>query len=163
MGVASSSQKSSEGDHFVQIINPSKAKALKDLDGATGVVISSRARALKSISFDALWENFLNSSTTSFALTQSEITSLLTESIATVDISDGTKIDAAAVALDIKTYVSLVEELSEKDTAKTIDFMAVCSSVLLLSGKLIISNAFVSYFNSYHTVILLTTMTPRNH
>ena len=133
MGVTASSQQTPEGEHFSYLINPAKAKEpTKGPNKPGAVLINNRAKVLKALSFEKLWENFLNGSSASFALTQAEATSLILDSIPEQDI-DGTKIDRSSVAAEVKAYITLIEELSSGDLLKTIDFMSLCSSVLFLS------------------------------
>mmetsp|Transcript_2988 Transcript_2988/g.4618 ORF Transcript_2988/g.4618 Transcript_2988/m.4618 type:complete len:185 (+) Transcript_2988:152-706(+) len=135
MGITSSTQQSQEGEHFNQLINPSRIKSVDGIPGkGAALTISPRARILKMVSFNKLWDNFLDGTTSSFALTQAEATSLLIESVDSEDPLDGTKVDMSAVEKDVKSFISLLEELSPKESAKTVDFMSLCSSVLLLSG-----------------------------
>ena len=84
------------------------------------------------MSFDALWNNFINGSAASFALTQAEASSLLLDCIVG-DNNVNNKTDTKSVEEDIKDFIMLVEELSVGDMSKTIDFMSLCSSILFLS------------------------------
>lgn len=131
MGIASSTQQPAQGEHFNQIINPGKAKDSVKTPGGKAS-ISSRATILRRVPFDALWTNFVDGSASSFALTQAEATSLLNQSIPTED-TEGKKVDPNLFESEIKNYITLVEELSQGENSKTIDFMSLCSSVLLLS------------------------------
>jgi WD40 repeat protein len=131
MGVSfSSSQQPPEGEHFNQLVNPGK----KDGGSAKlkGSAITARAKVLKRIAFDTLWENFLNGAAESFALTQAEVSSIILESIPPENM-EGVKLDKKLLEKEVKDYIALVEEFSPKETSKTVDFMSLCSSVLLLS------------------------------
>lgn len=130
MGLTSSNQVAPEGEQFNIIINPGRKFDSSKL--VHGVSISPRAKILKMISFSTLWDNFLNSPASSFALTQAEVSSLLLDSI-DFEAHDGSKNDRNQVLKDIKVYIDLLEELSHNSSSKIIDFMAVCSSVLFLS------------------------------
>eukprot|EP01038_Epipyxis_sp_PR26KG_P010144 gene10144-13646_t len=144
MGVTSSSNSPNstplEGEHFSVIIKSAGVGGKKVSGKSSALVpIHSRAAIIKSLSYAILWESFLDSSYETFALTTSETTLLLKESLIRSDIaacSNGNKrqLSESDVNVLVKNYVDLVTELSEKDTNKTFDFMAICSSVLLLSA-----------------------------
>lgn len=137
-----------EGQHYVLLVNPMKAasiaseraKAGSDAGDAGKVEVAARAKVLKILCATKLWENFLDSCANSFALTQAEATALMLDSVLEYSPVDGTKLAFVEGALekDVKAYISLVEELSERDSSansETIDFMSLCSSVLLLSQQ----------------------------
>lgn len=124
MGISmSGNQTKQEGEHYISIINPSKKNVC--------VQINTRAKILKCINCNDLWNNFLDSQASSFALTQSETTSLLKASYSK-EKNEYIEIEIN-IDEDIKNYITLVEELSPKDSSKIIDFMSLCSSILLLS------------------------------
>jgi hypothetical protein len=127
MGLTSSTQQPPEGEHYNLLINPNKNKETT----VKPTRINHRARILKRIPSDALWNTFLNGSTDSFALTQAEATTLLLESV--TQYATANKIEMKTLEGEIKEYITLVEELSTGDMSKTIDFMSLLSSVLLLS------------------------------
>jgi hypothetical protein len=119
MGVTGS--QTQEGDHFHALV---KAKLNE------GFKISPRARILKTVSFSLLWENFLSGVSSSFALTHAEATTLLLDSLPAED-EEGHRVDFAQATNDVKSYLTLVEELSHQGSS--IDVMSLCSSALLLS------------------------------
>ncbi len=160
MGLSNSTLKSGDSnDHFAEIVNPKKiiktiveeddenAFASKPPNSSTSnntyggrcVALDSRASIIKKVEASLLWDNFLKGNYMSFALTQSEVTTLLKKSIK--DANDGNMTDEAKVELDreIASYIELVEELSRKDlgNSKVVDFMAMCSSSLLLTPNTI--------------------------
>jgi hypothetical protein len=160
MGLSSSTQANSDSsDHFSVIVNPKKEKAVvkskeepeknvfatqvqaasmnSGLGGnARCVVLDSRASIIKRIDTKLLWDNFIKGNYMSFALTQSEVTTLLKKSYNDVGMSDEIK---AIIDTEIAGYIELIEELSQKDfgNPKVIDFMAMCSSTLLLANNTI--------------------------
>ena len=109
-------------------------------------MLDARAKILKKVSWEKLWEKFLSSTSTSFALSSSEAAALLRECIAL----DGTSAPASAgsddstVDADIAKYIDMVDALEEQyrlknvkvnmGGAKVVDFMALVSSVLLLGS-----------------------------
>lgn len=130
-----------DGEHFNLLINPPKLRpaaaadpegAVKGPEKARKVSLHQKARLLKRLDFNEVWEGFLQGSASSFALTPSEMQSLLQE-ITTQNPSVKAKTEQAIIDSEIKDYIALVTELSEKDTSKAVDFMAVCSSVLFLN------------------------------
>ena len=156
MGSSSSSATSSaagdraEGDHLFRItesarrtsvLTKNKDDATAESDkGSSNAAITYRARILKLVSHEALWSNFLESPASSFALTFTETSALLTDSIKKSTNSDleGMKpYDSAAIKEAVKSYLELVKELNgsaASSSASVIDFMSLCSSVLLLSN-----------------------------
>ena len=156
MGSSSSSATSSaagdraEGDHLFRItestrrtsvLTKNKDDATAETDrGSSNAAITYRARILKLVSHEALWTNFLESPASSFALTFTETSALLTDSIKKSTNSDleGMKpYDSAAIKEAVKSYLELVKELNgsaASSSASVIDFMSLCSSVLLLSN-----------------------------
>jgi WD40 repeat protein len=92
------------------------------------VALSSQASILRRVSHGALWENFLSSTATSFAVTLSDLGTLLRQSLVSKENSDEEN-------ASVKAYVDLIRDLSEQgDLLQAVDFMAVCSSALLLSS-----------------------------
>lgn len=91
------------------------------------VVLSSRASVLRELSHKSLWENFLLSTATSFAVTLTELATLMRQSVASKENSDHED-------LSIKEYIDLIRDISDQGEVQAVDFMAVCSSVLLLSS-----------------------------
>jgi microtubule-associated protein-like 6 len=85
---------------------------------------------LRIVNFNDVWETFLSGTFTSFALTPAEMQSVLSDAVSNAGKSS---ISKEALNSAIKDYISLVEILSETDTSKVFDVMAVCSSILLLS------------------------------
>ncbi|RYH20674.1 hypothetical protein EON65_22795 [archaeon] len=153
MGIASSNASSSpsgtvgEGEHFNVLVNPGKARIPSSEDAepapasssstvvATKVImLHPKARVLKSVLFEDLWNAFLSSALNSFALTPAELQSLFFDIIhLSPSEKNSNKKEVALLENEVKEYVALLVELSDKDTSKTMDFMAVCSSVLFLS------------------------------
>ena len=154
MGLSSSTVSNNESnDHFAEIVNPKKvvapvreeeedafASTKSDKNNvnkkAHSVCLDVRAGVIKKVDCKLLWENFLKGSYMSFALTQSEATSLLKKSIR--GISDATAVVNSSTDAEIALFIELLEELSEKDfgkNAKVVDFMALCSSTLLLADN----------------------------
>jgi hypothetical protein len=139
-----------EGEHFLRItqttrkqsvieLSRSKENASKsDIKGLSKVEICFKARIVKYVSSDALWKNFLTCSSNSFALTYAEATSLLLDSIKPRNSNSSTEeillSDPKESQAAIDSYIELIKELSVGDTANVIDFMSLCSSVLLLSN-----------------------------
>lgn len=67
------------------------------------------------------------STATSFAITLSDLTTLLRQSLISKENSDEEN-------TLIKDYIDLIRDLSDSSDVQAVDFMAVCSSVLLLSS-----------------------------
>jgi hypothetical protein len=151
MGLSSSTLANSESsDHFAEIVNPKKVQNnVTDREDSVGdssiaskglvrnkirtVRLDSRASLVKKLDCKSLWENFIQGSFMSFALSQSDATCLLKKSLLQ---SNFPLLEASANA-EIASYIELVEELSEKDfvkNSKMIDFMALCSSAMLFSA-----------------------------
>lgn len=151
MGVTSSSskQENGEGAHFINILKPpSKATAAPRESAAGGgpasssaapsggskrvekvpVTVHASAAVVKNIECVQLWDEFLSGPTNSFALTPAETAAILLKARA-LDSPDGSHVSKQSV----DSYLALVQELSENDKTKALDFMAICSSVLLLS------------------------------
>jgi hypothetical protein len=158
MGLSSSTQANSDqSDHFSVIVNPKKEKRvvkikeeceerlfstpvqtgrMNSLSLNARVVLDSRASIIKRIDTQLLWDNFIQGNYLSFALTQSEVATLLKRSYDGDGMSDE---DKAIIDTEIASYIELVEELSQKDfgNPKVVDFMALCSSTLLLASNAI--------------------------
>lgn len=139
-----------EGEHFLRItqttrkqsvieLSRSKENASKsDVKGLSKVEVCFKARIVKYVSPEALWKNFLTCSSNSFALTYAEATSLLLDSIKPHNSNSSTEevllSDPKESQAAVDSYIELIKELSVGDTANVIDFMSLCSSVLLLSN-----------------------------
>lgn len=139
-----------EGEHFLRItqttrkqsvieLSRSKENASKsDVKGLSKVEVCFKARIVKYVSPEALWKNFLTCSSNSFALTYAEATSLLLDSIKPRNSNSSTEevllSDPKESQAAVDSYIELIKELSVGDTANVIDFMSLCSSVLLLSN-----------------------------
>ena len=150
MGSVSSSAvvAATEGEHYLKIIQPTRRSSVSnepkiketsasdDGKGAVKVTVVFNARILKQISYETLWNNFLESPSNSFALNFAETSTLLTESMKSGNInSENTKpVDASKVRETVESYIELVKDLSGSSSASAIDFMSICSSVLLLSN-----------------------------
>jgi WD40 repeat protein len=139
---------------------PVEKKSAPD-DKASAVKVMVRAKILLSISYETLWENFLLSTSNSFAISTAEAASLLAQSLkpdvllAPADAGASGGDGKALTQADIDAYIELVKECYHKNAVVTppqakdaaaaavaaaegpgpvpIDFMAVCSSVLLLN------------------------------
>ena len=109
--------------------------------------ITIRANIIKYIDYEKLWNNFLDSTYSSFAITESELIYLLKQSIQ-LNYKDNK--DDKTIMIDIMNYITLVDELtsptfisktsslsssSSSSSSKLYDFISVCSSVLLLSNN----------------------------
>lgn len=154
MGLSSSTLASNDNvDHFSEIVNPKKPIPSNTEDSEVEsfnmglsrsskvhlnknvrkVRLDARAGILKKMDSTKLWNNFLKGCYMSFALTQSEASSLMKQSLIDewiVSTNEG------STNMEISSYIELVEELSEKDfgkNSKVVDFMALCSSSLLLT------------------------------
>jgi hypothetical protein len=139
-----------EGEHFLRItqttrkqsvieLSRSKESASKsDTKGLSKVEICFKARIVKYVSPEAMWKNFLTSSSNSFALTYAEASSLLLDSMKPRNSNSSTEeillSDPRESQAAVDSYIGLIKELSVGDTANVIDFMSLCSSVLLLSN-----------------------------
>jgi hypothetical protein len=139
-----------EGEHFLRItqttrkqsvieLSRSKENASKsDTKGLSKLEICFKARIMKYVSPDALWKNFLTCSSSSFALTYAEASSLLLDSIkprnSNSSIEELLLSDPKELQAAVDSYIELIKELSVGDPANVIDFMSLCSSVLLLSN-----------------------------
>lgn len=111
--------------------------------------LDARAKVLKSFCHKKLWDNFLLSAADSFALTPGEIKSLLKESRLEEDKlgtsnNTGDLKDVAQFEVDIDNLLQLIQEKTETEIlsatsnktnqpSKVIDFMALHSSIMLLS------------------------------
>lgn len=148
-----------EGAYFADLVNPpvptkTALKSSVPKDQSTDshqkkkvqCWIDPRAIIIKKLSWEVLWEKFLSSTCSSFALSSSEASALLKDCIAAGSSSeDGSAtIKSTIVDSDIEKYVQMIETLEEQSKvknpaanpsgAKVVDFMALCSSVLLLSS-----------------------------
>jgi WD40 repeat protein len=171
MGIASSSTSTStplsssplnnsvgDGELYVQLVNgqrlrPSSSKLNTDSSGKgtenRKLGIHPRARILRRLCYDHLWNVFLSSSFQSFALTPAELQSVLKEASSLTYNDNGDnfnhtsdvtaqksklKGDQATIDMEIQDYVGLLQEL---EPHKMIDFMAIVTSVLLLSNTML--------------------------
>ena len=151
MGLASSK----EGLYFSDMVNPPKqpepaAKSKGEAGGAAGgsepadkkkkkkaaCQIDPRAKILKYVSVEKLWDKFLASPLNTFALSSSEAAALLVDSL---DAAASPPLTAETAAEEVGKFMQLLAELGEKNHGaanaggyKVVDFMALCSSVLLL-------------------------------
>jgi hypothetical protein len=140
--MGASSSKSAEGRHFFSITQPSRKRRNSlgsddDVEklASNTVIITSRARILKYVSYELLWSNFLSGPANSFALTVAEASLLLTDSIKDPekgDSSDDKRPLDSEIQADVNSYMELLKELNGKSVA-FIDFMTLCSSVMFLS------------------------------
>lgn len=107
------------------------------------VRIHPKAKILKSLSHELLWDNFLCSTANSFVISTSEAQALLGASlkpdIAATEqgAAGGGGADAAASSsqASIDAYIELLKETTIHHEPVPVDFMALCSSVLLLSDS----------------------------
>lgn len=90
--------------------------------------LSSKSSILRRVSHEALWDNFLVSTANSFAVTTSDLRALLRQSVVSRDSMETEN------NVLIKDYIDNICDLNEQGDAQVVDFMAVCSSVLLLSS-----------------------------
>ena len=150
MGSGSSSAvaTASEGELFLRIAQPARkssvvtgsaskeTSASDDGKGATKVAVAYKARILKLINYETLWNNFLEGPSNTFALSFAEMTVLLTESMKSgnTNSEDAKPLDASKVQEAIKSYIELLKELNGTSSATAVDFMSLCSSILLLSN-----------------------------
>lgn len=139
-----------EGEHFLRItqttrkqsvieLSRSKENASKsDVKGLSKVEICFKARIVKYVSPEAMWKNFLTCSSNSFALTYAEASSLLLDSMKSRNSNSSTEeilmSDPKESQAAVDSYIELIKELNVGDTTNVIDFMSLCSSVLLLSN-----------------------------
>jgi WD40 repeat protein len=141
MGITTSvdSKNNSEGDVYAHIINPGKTRPLSGTSMRPGdtpilqkIALSPKAKIIRKLNHIDLWENFIKSQFMTFALTPAELQSLLHDTaIQYLDSKEKGSIDE--VDNEIKEYLELINEICEKDHVKSIDFMAVVSSILLLN------------------------------
>lgn len=138
-----------EGEHFLRITQTTRKQSVielsrskdsasrSDLKGLSKVEICFKARLVKHVSPEALWKNFLTCSSNSFALTYAEASSLLLDSMKPRNSNSSSEdillSDPKEAQAAINSYIELAKEFSVGDTANVIDFMSLCSSVLLLN------------------------------
>ena len=139
-----------EGEHFLRITQTTRKQSVIELSrskenasksgtkGLSKVEICFKARIVKCVSPEVLWKNFLTCSSNSFALTYAEASSLLLDSIKSRNSNCSTEevllSDPKESQSAVDSYIELIKELSVGDTANVIDFMSLCSSVLLLNN-----------------------------
>lgn len=82
------------------------------------VALSSRAAILRSVSHRALWENFLMSTASSFAVTLSDLATLLDQSVIPKENSRGEQ-------AGIKEYVDLIRDMNDQGETVAVDFMGI--------------------------------------
>jgi Ca2+-binding EF-hand superfamily protein len=121
MGVKNSKITDPTTNSWVDFFNRLKQKPIE---------IAHRSRVIKSISWRKLWDNFFQSSLTHFALTPPELIALLEVSY-NDEYSDTKEISTEVIKAEIAEYVEFILELSAQP--KVIDFLAVCSSTLIVS------------------------------
>ena len=137
---------SKEGAHFQALtLNPSR-------NDKSNIKICERARVLKKLNYNILWDMFLANPTlyASFALTQQETETLLFESLLEGNKQalneDGNKqppVDKDAALKEIKSYVQMVEELSEKHTSNS-KIVVGCSIFFFLQRSPFLCNQFAT-------------------
>lgn len=138
-----------EGEHFLRITQPTRKQSVIELSkskevtatnaskGLSKVEVIYKARVVKWLSCEILWNNFLSGPVNSFALTFAETTALLQESLkaangkASGDFDLTNPADAQAA---IDSYLELIKESNGTTSPNVVDFMSLCSSVLLLSS-----------------------------
>ena len=92
------------------------------------IAIAKRAELLQQVTYDSLWQNFLDSTADSFAIVQSDV---LTAMKTAGGLLNGDIIDSKEIAVDkIKSYTELWMENTGK---KSIDFMAIYITSILLN------------------------------
>jgi hypothetical protein len=130
-----------EGIHYKDLLHINKIINNKQNNNYI-TTISIRANIIKYIDYEKLWNNFLDSTYSSFAITESELIYLLKQSI----ILNNNNKDDKIIMIDIMNYITLVDELtsstfksktlsSSSSSSKLYDFISVCSSVLLLNNN----------------------------
>ena len=155
MGIASSNTSgvAGEGDHFVQIVNPQRIRPLSGNATTSSVNdqnskdkklgIEPRARILRRLCYEDVWESFLEQGYPSFALTHAE-TQVVLEAAANHTMENPhvhtnsavaatkskAKSEKAVIDQEIKDFLALWLELNP---SKVIDIMSICSACLLLS------------------------------
>ena len=125
-----------EGIHYKDLLHINKIINNKQNNNYI-TTISIRANIIKYIDYEKLWNNFLDSTYSSFAITESELIYLLKQSI----ILNNNNKDDKIIMIDIMNYITLVDELTSSTfksktlSSKLYDFISVCSSVLLLNNN----------------------------
>ena len=130
-----------EGIHYKDLLHINKIINNKQNNNYI-TTISIRANIIKYIDYEKLWNNFLDSTYSSFAITESELIYLFKQSI----ILNNNNKDDKIIMIDIMNYITLVDELtsptfksktlsSSSSSSKLYDFISVCSSVLLLNNN----------------------------
>jgi hypothetical protein len=139
-----------EGEHFLRITQPTRKQSVIELSkskevsatnpskGLSKVEVIYKARIIKCLSCEILWNNFLSGPVNSFALTFAETSALLLESLkcGNGNVSSGefniSNPSDAQAAID--SYLELIKEANGTTSPNVVDFMSLCSSVLLLSS-----------------------------
>lgn len=136
MGLAASLEGPNEGELYMQLVNPGKRPvsgiSSKGENSSQKISISTKARLIRKINHIDLWENFIKSQFMTFALTPAELSGLLIETMLQLHNSKDKSL-VEEVEAEVKDYLEVVGEICEKDHVKSIDFMAVVSSILLLN------------------------------
>mmetsp|Transcript_9925 Transcript_9925/g.14948 ORF Transcript_9925/g.14948 Transcript_9925/m.14948 type:complete len:2471 (-) Transcript_9925:176-7588(-) len=116
MGVSVSQTIDSSDNHWIEF-----PKSITDIHHRAGVI--------RKIDWNLLWNNFINSSSASFAVAVPEMISLLEASIRD---DEDTSFDINIVKNEIQEYIAFVQETTEPKL-KVLDFLAICSSILICS------------------------------
>ena len=137
-----------EGEHFLRVtqtvrkqsvIELSKSRTnvgANDAKGVPKIEVAFKARVLKYLSCETLWSNFVSGSGSGFALTFAETSALLLGTLTSADGNEigSTALSTAEIQAAISSYLELTKELNGSLAPNVIDFMALCSSVLLLNS-----------------------------
>ena len=144
LSASASREKARECGHL-QSITEKKTTPGKEGEERKGplVKVAPRAKVLKNVSHELLWDNFLCSQANSFVISTSDTSALLAASLkpdilaAEASSAGGGGADTGKGSqADIESYIELVKEVSHiKEGPVPIDFMSLCSSVLLLSDS----------------------------
>eukprot|EP01040_Poterioochromonas_malhamensis_P009806 gene9806-10650_t len=139
-----------ERDIYLQLITPQKSLSSASLRPASAsssspgngskCFISHKARIMRKLNYVDVWEAFLQSQFMTFALTPAEAKEILTQ-VATRELSSRSELNGVRdkslvdeIEQEIKDYLDIIQEINEKDGIKSIDVMAVISSILLLNS-----------------------------
>lgn len=139
-----------EGEHFFRVTQTVRKQSVIELSksrtnigandpkGMPKIEIAFKARVLRCISCETLWSNFVSSSASGFALTFTETSALLLGTLTSdgrnAVNSDSAALSTAEIQAAIDSYLEVTKELNGGLAVNMIDFMALCSSVLLLSS-----------------------------
>ena len=86
------------------------------------VILSSKASILRGVSCKSLWDNFLMSTASSFALTLSDLSTLLRQSLIAKESSKNEDVL-------IRDYVELIRDLNDQTELHAVDFMGMYNRI----------------------------------